>query len=161
MCLSLSLRLRYRLSGPPVIFPLCGPCDGPGSFSRSLHQRELHAALLQTAARQTHPAQRPGDHRPGVAQEPRLDIVSERTCTQVNLSYFLLYIRHCPLLDMSRFSVSALTCSNTLCAERTTSLQSSTTRSAWSTMPLGSFYNMNSNLTAAISPSLRTTKKNT
>lgn len=51
-----------------------------------------------------------------------------------------------------------LTCA--LCAERTTSLQSSTTRSAWSTMPLGNSYNMNSNLMAAIFPSLRTTKKN-
>lgn len=80
--------LSLFLSGPLVILPFCGSCDGPGSFSRSLHQRELHAALLQTAARQTHPAQRPGDHRPGVAQESRLDIVSTKckykcTCTQV------------------------------------------------------------------------------
>lgn len=99
-CLCLSLRLCYCLSGPPVIFPLCGSRDGPGSFSWSLHQRELHAALLQTAARQTHPAQRPGDHRPGVAQEPRLDIVSKRTCTQVFLtgqSYFVIHVLRCPL----------------------------------------------------------------
>lgn len=68
----------FFLSGPLVILPFCGPRDGPGSFSWSLHQRELHAALLQTAAGQTHPAQRPGDHRPRVAQEPRLDIVSKR-----------------------------------------------------------------------------------
>lgn len=71
------------LPGPPVIFPLRGSCDGPRSFSWSLHQRELHAALLQTAARQTHPAQRPGDHRPRVAQESRLDTVSISTSTLV------------------------------------------------------------------------------
>lgn len=100
ICLCLSLRLCYCLSGPPVIFPLCGSRDGPGSFSWSLHQRELHAALLQTAARQTHPAQRPGDHRPGVAQEPRLDIVSKHTCTRVDPtaeSYFLIHVLHCSL----------------------------------------------------------------
>lgn len=94
------------LSGPPVIFPLCGSRDGPGSFSWSLHQRELHAALLQTAARKTNTAQRPGDHRPGVTQEPRLDIVSKLTCRDIFfliISYVLFGVLHLSPLQCGQF----------------------------------------------------------
>lgn len=96
------LRLRRRVSGPPVVFPLCGARDGPGGVSQPLHQRQLHAALLQTAAGQTHTAERPGDHRPRVTQEPRLDTVRSpprRRC-----------LTPCPVLFTSRGSLSCMIC---------------------------------------------------
>lgn len=95
------LRLCHRVSGPPIVFPLCGSRNGLGSVPQPLHQRQLHAAFLQAAAGQTHTAERPGEHRPRVTQEPRLDIVSSPH------RRFLTFFR---LLSLSRVSLSFMPC---------------------------------------------------
>lgn len=95
------LCLCRRVSGPPILFPLCGSRNGLGGVSQPLHQRQLHAAFLQAAAGQTHPAERPGEHRPRVAQEPRLDIVR---------SPHRRFLTLCGLLSLNRASLSFMLC---------------------------------------------------
>lgn len=137
-----------RVSGPPLVFPLCGSCNGLGGVSQPLHQRQLHAAFLQAAAGQAHSAERPGEHRPRAAQEPRLDTV--RTPPP---SCFLTFRRPPQPKPESHFFIPAPS------AERTTSRPCSITHSAWSTTPSGSSRSTSSNPTAGIFRSPRRTKK--